>query len=161
MPRRCTVCAHPERAAIDTQLVRGEAFRRIAAQRQLSEQAVRRHHADHLPAALARAEQASELIRADGLLAEVRDLQSRALAILGRAEEAGDLRAATGAVREARSTIELLARLTGELNEKPELNVVLAPQWLAIRSVITDALRPYPDAGAAVSARLLELSAGQ
>jgi hypothetical protein len=88
----------------------------------------------------------------------LRDLHSRVLGILERAEESGDLRAATGAIREARSMIELLAKLTGELDEKPEVNIVLSPQWLAIRGAILDALEPFPEARIAVGARLLAVA---
>lgn len=158
MPRRCTVCIHPERVEIDLQLVRGEPFRRIAAQRHVTEQSIRRHKTEHLPTALARAHEAREIAQADSLLDEVRELQTRVLAILSRAEDAGDLRAATGAIREARSTIELLAKLTGELDEQPQIDLVLAPQWTTIRSVILDALEPYPTARAAVSRRLLTVA---
>lgn len=158
MPRRCTICTHPERAEIDSCLVRGEPFRRIAAERGVTEQSVRRHRADHLPESLVKAEEAREVDVANTLLHEVRELQVRALGILTKAEEAGDLRAATGAIREARSTIELLAKLTGELDERTEVNIVLSPQWLTIRVAILDALEPFPDARVAVGERLLTVA---
>ena len=160
MPRRCTICIHPARADIDASIVRGEAFRRIAAHHGVTEQSVRRHRADHLPSSLVKAEEAREVAQASSLLAEVRELHARVLAILTRAEEAGDLRAATGAIREARSTIELLAKLTGELDERAEVNVVLSPQWLTIRVAILEALEPFPVARAAVGERLLAVAAG-
>ncbi len=54
--RRCSVCAHPQRRAIDRALVEGEPAPRIAAiYRELSDDAVRRHAAGHLPPALAKA----------------------------------------------------------------------------------------------------------
>lgn len=158
MPRRCTICVHPERADIDASVVRGEPFRRIAAHFGVSEQSVRRHRADHLPASLLKAQEAQEVGEANALLHEVRDLQARALGILTKAEEAGDLRAATGAIREARSTIELLAKLTGELDERPEVNIVLSPQWLTIRVAILDALEPFPEARTAVGERMLAVA---
>jgi hypothetical protein len=89
MPRTCTVCAHPGREAIDRALLSGGSNRCIAAHHAVSEQAVRRHKADHLPAALAKAHEAEEVSRADDLLSQVRDLQGRALAILEKAEAAG------------------------------------------------------------------------
>ena len=41
-----------------------------------------------------------------------------------RADRAGDYRAALIAVREKTGLVELEARLTGELNEKPETKIV-------------------------------------
>ena len=97
-------------------------------------------------------------MQAGALLDEVRGLHTRVLGILAKAEEAGDLRAATGAIREARSTIELLAKLTGQIDERPEVSIVLSPEWLTIRVAILDALEPFPEARFAVGERLLTVA---
>ncbi|HUW08770.1 MAG TPA: hypothetical protein VM537_03530, partial [Anaerolineae bacterium] len=55
--------------------------------------------------------------------------------------------------------IELLAKLVGELDDRPQVAVLLAPEWLTIRAAMLDTLRPYPEARAAVAARLSELEA--
>ena len=75
-----------------------------------------------------------------------------------RPEELGDLRAAIGAIREARSLIELLAKLTGQIDHQPEVNIVLSPQWLTIRVAILKALEPFPEARVAVGDRLLTVA---
>src|SRR5262245_5613671 len=111
MPRTCTVCAHPDRPAIDADLVAGGSFRGIARHNGLSPDAVERHKRDHLPAALTRAHEADEAADADALLAQVRQLQRRALVILTAAERAGDLRTALAAIGQARGNLELLAKL--------------------------------------------------
>ncbi len=150
MARTCTVCVHPEREAIDEALVAGESTGKLAGRyRTIDERAFRRHRANHLPAALARAHEAEEATRADDLLSQVRDLQDRALAILDKAEDAGELRTALGAIREARGNLELLAKLLGELDERP-VNVLVSPEWLEIRAVIVGALEPHESARRAV-----------
>ena len=158
MPRACTICTHPQRDEIDADFVRGQPFRRIATHRDVTEQSVRRHGASHLPESLATAQEERERIRASNLLNELHDLHDRVLGILETAEELGDLRAATGAIREARSLIELLAKLTGQIDHKPEVNIVLSPQWLTIRVAILDALEPFPEARVAVGDRLLTVA---
>jgi FixJ family two-component response regulator len=60
MPRRCSVCTHRERPLIEQEFVASQPVRRIAARYGLSEQAVRRHRAAHVPPALARAHAAEE-----------------------------------------------------------------------------------------------------
>ncbi len=159
MPRTCTICTHPERPAIDAALVAGTANRRIAAQHAVSEQAVRRHQAEHVPAKLAKAQEAREVAQADDLLRDVRVLRGKAVALLLKAEQAGDLRTALAGVREARGCVELLAKLAGELDERPVVNVLVAPEWLGVRAALLEALTPYPEARAAVSDRLLTLGA--
>ena len=150
MPRPCTICQHPDRAAIDAGLVGGEPNRRIAARYAVTEQSVRRHRDGHIPATLADAQQAAEVADADALLAQVRDLQARALKILDRAEDAGDLRTALGAIREARGNLELLGRLAGELQDAPTVNLYLSAEWLELRTTIITALEPYQEAREAV-----------
>ena len=111
MSRRCSICTHPGRLAIDEALVRGEANRALAARYTLSEAAVRRHKAQHLPRTLVKAKAAEEVAEADDLLAQIQRLQAITLGILGRAAQAGDLKTVLAAVREARGNVELLARL--------------------------------------------------
>jgi hypothetical protein len=150
MPRSCTVCEHPDREAIDRALVGDSSNLTVSSLFGVSESAVRRHKANHLPAKLVMAQAAEEVAQADTLLDQVRDLQRRALEILDKAEEAGELRTALGAIREARGNLELLAKLLGELDERPVVNLNLSPEWLDFRAVIVAALEPHSEAREAV-----------
>jgi hypothetical protein len=155
MPRSCTVCNHPDREEIDRALVAGESSAELAGRyRTIGECALRRHKANHLPAKLVMAHAAKEVAQADSLLDQVRDLQSRTLAILEAAEETRQHRTALSAIREARSNLELLAKLIGELDERPTVNVLVSPQWLELRAVIVAALEPHPEALRAVVSAL-------
>jgi len=59
MPRRCTVCDHPQREAIDAALVSdSEPNRAIADRFGIGLSALGRHRREHIPEALARAQQA-------------------------------------------------------------------------------------------------------
>lgn len=132
MPRSCTVCEHPERAEIDRALVGGASNRSLASLYDLSEAAMRRHKANHLPAKLVMAHEAQEVAEADDLLADVRSLQARTLSILEAAEASRQLSTALRAIKEARSNVELLAKLLGELQEN---QIALAQQNVTIRVV--------------------------
>jgi hypothetical protein len=160
MPRRCTVCDHPERHGIDEALVTGAPYRSVAKRFRLSESAVYRHKAEHLPAHLLKARETEEAARADALLDQVRNLQAHALDILERAEKTGDLRTALAAISQARGNLELLGKLAGELDERPVMNVLVSTEWATIRTALMEALSPYPEARSAVSGRLLELEGG-
>jgi hypothetical protein len=157
MPRTCTICSHAERAAIEAAIVAGTSNRVISRQFHVSHDAVRRHKADHLPARLAEAHEAREVSQADELLKQVRALQASALRILIRAEREDDRRSALAAIREARSNLELLAKLLGELSAAPQVNILLAPEWVTVRAAIMDALAPYVEARIAVAQRLMAL----
>ncbi len=97
MPQVCTICGHTSRSKIDRALVERQAFRAIARQYKVSKDALIRHHDDHLPAALVKAQQAAEAAQADALLAQVVDLRDKALGVLDKAEGSDDLRAAVSA----------------------------------------------------------------
>ena len=159
MPRACTVCTSPDRAAIDAALIGGGPFRGIARQFRVSDDAVSRHRAEHLPEKLAQAEQARETAEATDLLKELKVLRAKAYSLLLAAERAGDYRTALAGVREARGCLELLAEVEGELDRRPTLNLTLSAEWLGVRAVLLEALRPYPEARVAVAGRLRALEA--
>jgi hypothetical protein len=160
MPSSCTVCEHPDREAIDEALVGGASNRSLASLYDVSEAAVRRHKANHLPAKLVMAQAAEEVAQADDLLDQMQDLQARTLAILEAAESTNQHRTALSAIREARSNLELLAKLLGELDERPVTNILFSAEWVSVRTAMMEALGSYPQARLAVAERLSELEAG-
>jgi hypothetical protein len=157
VPRKCAVCSHADKEIIDEALVWGLAFPALVAKYRVSKDSLSRHKANHLPATLAKAHEAGEVARGDDLLADVRDLHSRAYSILDKAEGAGDLRTALGAIREARGNLELLAKLLGELDERPVTNVLVSAEWVMVRTAMLEALGPHPQARIAVAERLSAL----
>ena len=115
MSRTCTICSHPDLGSIDAALVTGEPYRSIANRFEASSSAVYRHQQDHLPVTLVKAAEAGEVAHADSLRDQLQCLHQKALDILAGAEKAGDLRTALMALQEVRSTMELTAKVTGEL----------------------------------------------
>jgi hypothetical protein len=150
MPRSCTICSHESRDAIEDAFIAGTPKRRIASHYGVSERAVRYHTREHLPALLALARDAEQASRADTLLDRIEALQSRALAILEATEETGEHRTALAAIREARGNLELIGEVTKELNRAPTLNLSLHPEYIEARTLIVEALEPYPQAKDAV-----------
>ena len=57
---------------------------------------------------------------------------------------------ALAAIREARSNLELIGRVTKELESVPTFNLHLNPQWLELRALIVRAVEPFPDARASI-----------
>jgi hypothetical protein len=157
MPRTCTVCTHQARNAIDAALVAGVSTYELAAKYRVSDDALQRHRAAHLPKAMTKAHDAKAVANADDLLAHVKKLEAKAIALLLAAEKAGDFRTAISGVREARGCIELLAKLMGELSDAPTVNITINPQWLQVRAVVVQTLEPFPEARQAVAAALAQL----
>ena len=122
------MCALPEREAADRAIVAGEPKRRIASRFGLSEAAVRRHEAaGHVAAAVAKASEAAEIVTADNLLEQARQLQQHALDVLTLAKgKKPDLRAANGAIRETCRVLELMGKLQGILTPGGAVAIALA-----------------------------------
>lgn len=159
MPRVCTICTHAERPAIDMMLVNGTAFRNIAERFGTSATALTRHKSSHLPTTLAKAQEAEEVANADSLLDQIRSLQTATLRILKKAEEAGKFVPAIMAIKEARGNLELLAKMLGELDERPQVNIMASPQWVQIQAVIMDDLADDPARRIRLASRLAEIGA--
>jgi transposase-like protein len=147
---QCIICTHDERQAIDAALVAGQSLRTVAEQFGTATTTLHRHKG-HLPAELAKSQQAAEVARADDLLEQMRQLQQTTRDILNRAHLENEQRIALTAVREVRGNMELLAKLMGQLQSQPIVNVLaVSSEWVDMRGRIMAALAPYPDARTAV-----------
>jgi hypothetical protein len=147
MPRVCTVCDHDEGHSINVALVqRDGSYRTLAARYGLSQTALKRHAADHLPALLVRAKGAVEVAEAGDLLSRIEALQGRTLALLEAMEDTDNYGARLGAIREARANLELIGRVTRELESGPTLNLHLNAEWVELRATIVRALEAHPEA---------------
>ncbi|MCX6693635.1 MAG: hypothetical protein NT074_03670 [Methanomicrobiales archaeon] len=147
------MCQHPQREKIDGDIISGVSLRNIAEQCSVSTTALHRHKSGgHIPQSLTLAHEAKEVAHANTLLQQVKDLVKKACGLTDRAEHAGDLRTALSGVREVRGCLELLARVTGELQSNTTVNIAIVknPEWIALRTKIISALQPHPAARSAV-----------
>ncbi len=154
MARVCTCCAHRDRHAIEKLLVGGTPNRRIATQFGLSEAAVRRHAAEHLPVALVQAQEAEDSAQALDVLQQLRTINAAALTVLRDARAAGDGDLMLKAIDRVHRQCELQAKLLGDLDDRPVVNVLVTPEWVEVRARILAALDPYPEARFAVAGAL-------
>jgi len=91
-----------------------------------------------------------ESVQGNDTLTEVRELKVRAMDILAQAQDAGDLKTALVGIREARGCLELCLKAEGQIDKQPQINILINPQWLELRTTIIKALEPYHDAKEAV-----------
>ena len=150
MPRTCTICTHLEVNAIVGALVAGQPFRNIAEQYGTSATALFRHKSDHLPAVLVTGQAVREEAHALDVVKQLRDINAATLAILEDARDTHQSALALKAVDRVQKQIELQAKLLGELQDGQTVNVLVAPEWLSLRSAILLALASHPEASQAV-----------
>lgn len=121
MPRRCTICHHPQHEEIAVSLFR-DGTRPTARRFQLSLPALDRHKG-HLPGTIINALQAEVVSEATSLLARVENLMHECEKIAAAAKLEKNWAAATSALREARGCLELLGKLRGELQQPGSLHL--------------------------------------
>jgi inactivated superfamily I helicase len=153
----CTVCSHEARDRIDEALVAGTPYRDIVKRNGgVSISSLSRHRQAHLSVALVALAAETDARQSETLLEQLRGLYRRVGAILETAERDGRPGVALQAIKEARSILETVARVTGELDERPVtvVNLHQSPEWQALSVRIVKALEPYPEARYAVAAAI-------
>ena len=149
MGRPCRVCNHERSAEIGRDLLHGVSYRAIAKQYGVAIAGLSRHVAEHIQGPLRRIIQAEASLTEDAqtvqpTLLEMRRLNQRSLRILAIAEESKDHDAALGAIRECRRNLELIARLSGEL--EPHAAGEAGGQGLVVNIVYTTSTKSVVDA---------------
>ena len=118
-----------------------------------SRSSVERHVKGHLPDALLKATDIENVANGDSLLDQLKEAREKTLSLLNKAEAVADTRvygAPVAYLKEIREQIKLLAELEGRLAAQPQVNILVSPQWLELRTVIISALDDHPRAREAV-----------
>ena len=163
MARTCSVCASRSVARIDAGLLEGQSASHLARAFGVSRDAIGRHSkAGHAgPQAIVTASPVSVLPSTESrVLDQVRELGERSLAVLERAERAGSGALSLSAIAETRRSLELVAKLLGELSDRPpvQVNLYQAPEFRDHLHRLKDAilLEAGPDAAQRIAARLAQ-----
>jgi hypothetical protein len=168
---KCTVCAHERRHQIDIGLVHQVAARVLAERFGLSKDAIHRHAANHLTpaqrAAILAARRPSEIdldalreSETEGLLAGLVGQRARLLVKADTAMEWGDVKGSVAAENAIASNYTLVAKLLGQLVQVHDVrhtNLLVSPDYMKLRQVLMERLRPFPDAARAVAEGLHRL----
>ena len=110
---------------------------------------------------MVKAAEAVEVSHADTLLDKVKGYIADAEAIMAGANTEDDKRLALQALDRAMNGVTLLAKLSGEIDERGHVNVLIAsPEWMQVQGAILSALAPFPEATAAVRAALRPAAEG-
>jgi len=169
--RPCGVCAHAARHQIDLGLVHRVPARVLGIRFNLSKDALLRHARNHLSpvqrAALLSAVKPTEIdleklrtSESENLLAQLVAQRARLQQQSEAAAEMGDTRGAIAAESAILSNLVVVGKLLGQLVQHHSVthsSLLISPDYLRLRSVLVDALRPYPDAARTVSAALHRL----
>lgn len=154
---RCLACQHPDQDRINADLVSGVALHRLAKRWGINRESLRNHKTNHItPSQIAlRIERGTAGVRK--VAERVEDLVVvRTDAMYEAARAVRNMPLALKAVNEQRSNYELLAKITGELDDRPTVavNIQQSTEYIAVRNVIFEALEPYPELRSEISRKL-------
>lgn len=163
----CLTCTSADRPAIEALIASGTGLSAVGRQFRMDRDALRRHRDRHMSAALTalRHEQGrAERIEATAR-ERVENLVAKLEALVERTDSERRESMLLGASRELRASIELLARLSGELRPENQttvqvLNLSTSDEWVRTRMAILGALQRHPDALADVSEALRQIGDG-
>lgn len=150
MSQKCSICTHPNATEINRALVKGVSCRDVALQFNVGHMSLHRHQkAGHIPAAIAKTEEAKQIAQGEDLLKWTKGILGKAISYMNQAEAAGDLRTAISAVREARGCVELLGRVTGDLSTNGQtaiqVNTTVRPVEPPVIELSHEALKEIGD----------------
>lgn len=161
---KCTVCTRADMQAIDEGLAAGLSDNALARQFGITRDSIRRHRVNHLTPALRRAAQQRRTASStESALDRLEGLYERTGRLLDRIERAdGNPNTLIKAIKEARETLQVIARITGELDDSAKVQMIgitASPEWLVAREAMLRALLPYPEAAQAVAASVAQIEA--
>jgi hypothetical protein len=165
---RCTICAHPRRAQLELGMILGTSMRVLAKRFECSSDALQRHSKRHLTptqrAAILTAQKPTDVdlealqrSEGEGILSQLVAQRARLQGHIEQASELGDPRLAIMAEARITANLELVGKLLGQLVQHHEVthtSVLLSPDYIKLRQVLVETLRPYPEVAAKVSAAL-------
>ena len=159
MSRTCTICSHKNVDEIDRRVRIENNIEQIANDYSLSAQSLRRHvRKNHHIRDVTAIPTTAELATSGDILREIATHHREAVRLKGLAEKEGDLKTALLGIREALKCLDLVAKIQGQIQTQSTINVgvgvgvgvTMNPEWIELRTVIVNALEPYPMARSAV-----------
>ncbi len=162
MGRRSKIEAHPQSDEIIRRLASGEDYSKIVEDfPDIRYQDLDYYAQNKLPAILSKSNdlkaladeiESADVHKGDTYLQLVIGLQKKALDALEQQNAKEDPKSWAMISREARGYVELMGKALDRIRDAPQqqINILVLPEWLELRSTIIQSLRPYPDALEAV-----------
>ena len=161
---RCTVCDHPDRASIELSLANKVPIRVIGKRYGISHDAVYRHGRNHMSPELhtkliSRGRMTPvelenlRVTESEGVLQHLVAVRARMYGLMDIAEQQDDYKAAATIGDKIVKNLETTAKLLGDLKTgtvNVTNNLLVMPEFHALRTSILQALRGHPDARADV-----------
>ena len=162
MGRKSKIEAHPRSDEIIRQLASGEDYSNIVQDfPDITWFDLDYYQKNKLPEKLSKSKdlknladeiESADIHKGDTYLQLIIGLQKKALVALELQDASADPKSWAMISREARGYVELLGKALDRIRDTPQIqvNFIVDPQWIDLRTVIVQALDPYPQAKEAV-----------
>lgn len=150
MSRQCTICTHPDVNEINQMLISEKSLLQISKKYAISYSSLKRHYENHITRDMTRSVHAEKVANADSLLQKLIEYENDAKRYRDMAEKDGDIELALRAVDRALKCVEIGSKIRGLIQEQTQVNILVNPQWIELRSTIITALEPFPEARRAI-----------
>ena len=162
MGRKSKIEAHPQSEEIIRRLASGEGYSKIVEDFPDIRYQDLDYYADNkLPELLSKSNdlkaladeiEQADIHKGDSYLQLVIGLQKKALDALEQQNASSDPKAWAMVSREARGYLELLGKALDRIRDTPpaQITIINNPEWVELRTLVINALEPYPDAREAV-----------
>jgi hypothetical protein len=157
---QCKLCKHPDRDDLERRIVSKELTMSAAAEKiGCNKSSVGRHMRRHFPLKVAEwvkpEATKEEVLNAINALIKSHDTT---LEILEDSLAEGDRRTALMALQTEIKQLELNAKLTGQLNDTPQVNFLLNPEFVRLKQIMIKSLEPFPEARVRLSEALIGIA---
>ena len=162
MGRKSKIEAHPQSEEIIRRLASGEDYSKIVEDfPDIRYQDLDYYAQNKLPVILSKSNdlkaladeiESADVHKGDTYLQLVIGLQKKALDALEQQNAKEDPKSWAMVSREARGYVELMGKALDRIRDAPQqqINILVHPEWVELRSTIIQSLRPYPEALEAV-----------
>lgn len=183
----CKICTHDQRVDIERDMIQGKADTVVAKAYGATAQTIGKHRRFCIPQTLAKARYAEDAKHGDWILEESRFLYSRARGVIEKSDAdldakikrltkglkaadrdrivkaaevmAGNRAEVLNAIRTAKPVLEMMAKLSGQLQEQVTINLASSPDYRALKDGLLEAIKPHKEAWLDVSDFLLDYEA--
>ena len=156
MPRTCTICAHPQRTDIESAIASNTSYRTIAGRYGTSKSSVERHALGCVKQAIESSQQARQAASGIDVVSQLKTINAVIWNIIKEARADKKNSMALFAVDRLLKQLELQSKLLGDLDERPQINLLVSPEWANVREIIFKALADFPEARIAVAQALMQ-----
>jgi hypothetical protein len=159
MPSPCKLCRYEDKLQIERDILSGR-LKQVDAAKLVgcNKSSITRHMQNHVGKQVARVAEHFELKEGLNAIDALTESHERVLSIFNEAVNAGNRREALLAINAETKQLELMAKITGQTSAPAQVNFLIHPQFVKLKTMMVQKLTPFPEARVALSEAFEEMA---